>query len=44
LPKPEIGMWRISVEGVRGSGPIEFGVATTGRKPNPELVASSAGQ
>jgi hypothetical protein len=44
LPKPEIGMWRISVEGVRGSGPIEFGVETTGRKPSPQLVASSAGQ
>ena len=44
VPKPEIGMWRISVEGVRGSGPIEFGVETTGKKPSPQLVASSAGQ
>ena len=44
VPKPEIGMWRISVEGVRGSGPIEFGVETSGRKASPQLVASSAGQ
>lgn len=44
LPKPEVGMWRISVQGVQGSGPIEFGVGTTGRKPIPQLVASSAGQ
>jgi len=44
LPKPEIGMWRISVQGVRGSGPIDFGVGTTGRKPPPQLVASSPGQ
>jgi uncharacterized protein YfaP (DUF2135 family) len=44
LPKPETGMWRISVEGVRGSGPIEFGVETTAKKPSPQLVASSAGQ
>jgi hypothetical protein len=41
LPKPEVGMWRISVEGVRGSGSIEFGVETTGKKTSPQLVASS---
>jgi hypothetical protein len=44
LPKPEAGTWRISVEGVRGSGLIEFGVATTGKKQSPQLVAASAGQ
>jgi murein DD-endopeptidase MepM/ murein hydrolase activator NlpD len=40
VPKPEIGMWRISVEGVRGSGSIAFGVETSGRKPSSELMAS----
>ena len=30
LPKPEVGQWRISVEGMRGPGPINFGVATSG--------------
>jgi uncharacterized protein YfaP (DUF2135 family) len=44
VPKPEIGTWRVSVEGIRGSGAIAFGVATSGRKQNPQLVASSAGQ
>jgi murein DD-endopeptidase MepM/ murein hydrolase activator NlpD len=44
LSKPEPGLWRIAVEGVRGSGPIEFGVETSGRKPSPQLVASSGGQ
>ena len=37
LPKPEIGMWRISVEGVRGSGPIEFGVETTRQETEPAI-------
>jgi murein DD-endopeptidase MepM/ murein hydrolase activator NlpD len=44
LSRPEPGLWRISVEGVRGSGPIEFEVASSGRKPSPTLMASSAGQ
>ena len=44
VPQPETGMWRISVQGMRGSGAIEFGVETSGRKSNPQLVASSAGQ
>ena len=44
VPQPETGMWRISVQGMRGSGAIDFGVETSGRKSNPQLVASSAGQ
>lgn len=44
VSKPEAGLWRISVEGVRGSGPIAFGVETSGRKPSSQLMASSAGQ
>jgi hypothetical protein len=30
LPNPEVGQWRISVEGMRGPGPINFGVETSG--------------
>ena len=30
IPDPEPGLWRISVEGMRGSGPINFGVETSG--------------
>lgn len=30
VPNPEPGLWRISVEGMRGSGPISFGVETSG--------------
>jgi len=44
LPKPEAGPWRISVQGVQGSGPIDFGLGTTGKKMNQQLVAVSAGQ
>ena len=40
LLKPERGVWRISVEGVRGSGPIAFGVETTGHKAPAALVAA----
>jgi hypothetical protein len=32
VPNPEAGLWRISVEGMRGSGPIDFGVETSGSK------------
>ncbi len=33
VPKPEAGIWRVSVQAVRGGpGPIEFGVATSGQK------------
>jgi murein DD-endopeptidase MepM/ murein hydrolase activator NlpD len=32
VPNPEAGMWRISVEGMRGSGSIDFGVETSGSK------------
>jgi murein DD-endopeptidase MepM/ murein hydrolase activator NlpD len=30
VPNPEAGPWRISVEGMRGSGPINFSVETSG--------------
>jgi hypothetical protein len=30
VPNPEAGLWRISVQGMRGSGPIDFGVETSG--------------
>ncbi len=30
VPNPEVGLWRISVEGMRGSGPINFDVETSG--------------
>jgi len=29
VPNPEAGLWRVSVEGMRGSGPIQFGVETS---------------
>jgi hypothetical protein len=32
VPSPEAGLWRVSVEGMRGSGPINFAVATSGTK------------
>jgi murein DD-endopeptidase MepM/ murein hydrolase activator NlpD len=42
VPDPEAGLWRISVEGMRGSGPINFGVETSALKPGskPRLRAS----
>jgi murein DD-endopeptidase MepM/ murein hydrolase activator NlpD len=30
VPNPEAGLWRISVEGMRGTGPINFGIETSG--------------
>jgi len=33
VPNPEVGLWRISVQGMRGSTPINFGVETSGSKP-----------
>jgi murein DD-endopeptidase MepM/ murein hydrolase activator NlpD len=32
VPNPEVGLWRVSVEGMRGSGPINFAVSTSGSK------------
>lgn len=32
VPNPEAGLWRISVEGMRGSEPINFGVETSARQ------------
>jgi murein DD-endopeptidase MepM/ murein hydrolase activator NlpD len=34
VPNPEAGLWRISVEGMRGSGPINFGIETSGAVRN----------
>lgn len=31
VPNPEPGLWRVSVEGMRGSGAINFGVSTSGK-------------
>jgi uncharacterized protein YfaP (DUF2135 family) len=40
VPKPEPGVWRISVQGMQGGpGPIEFAVETSGKKAA-ALVAS----
>jgi uncharacterized protein YfaP (DUF2135 family) len=40
VPKPEPGVWRISVQAVRGGeGPIQFAVDTSGVLTNPHLVA-----
>jgi uncharacterized protein YfaP (DUF2135 family) len=41
VPKPEPGLWRISVQAVRGgSGPIQFAVNTSGVPANSHLVAA----
>jgi len=32
VPNPEPGLWRISVEGLRGPAPINFGVETSGSR------------
>jgi murein DD-endopeptidase MepM/ murein hydrolase activator NlpD len=41
VPKPEPGVWRISVQAVRGGeGPIQFGVGTSGVQVSPHLVAA----
>lgn len=39
VPNPEPGLWRISVQGMRGPGPISFGVETSA-KPAYHLRAS----
>ncbi len=39
VPKPEAGVWRISVQGVGGAGgPIDFGVETSGLKINSHVA------
>jgi murein DD-endopeptidase MepM/ murein hydrolase activator NlpD len=41
VPKPEPGVWRISVQAVRGGeGPIQFGVDTSGVQTSHRLVAA----
>ncbi len=32
VPNPEVGLWRVSVEGMRGSDPVNFGVETSGAR------------
>jgi murein DD-endopeptidase MepM/ murein hydrolase activator NlpD len=42
VPNPEPGLWRISVEGLRGSGqPIAFGVETSGSKAAAKRLRAS---
>jgi hypothetical protein len=33
VPNPEAGLWRVSVEGMRGAEPINFGVETSAAQP-----------
>jgi murein DD-endopeptidase MepM/ murein hydrolase activator NlpD len=41
VPRPEAGVWRVSVQGVQGgNAPIEFGVETSGFKDAPSGSAS----
>ena len=41
VPNPEPGLWRISVQAVRGGeGPIQFGVETSGVPARSHLVAA----
>jgi len=45
VPKPESGLWRISVEGLRGGpGPIQFTLNTSGVKTDSRLIAAGSGQ
>ena len=44
VAQPEAGLWRISVEGVRGSGTIAFGVETSGHRSGASLVAARGGE
>ena len=41
VPNPEPGLWRVSVEGLRGSEPINFGVATSGGRQAPSRLRAS---
>jgi hypothetical protein len=41
VPSPEAGLWRISVEGMRGSGPIDFGIETSGTQNGSKRLRAS---
>lgn len=41
ISNPEAGLWRISVEGMRGSGPINFGIETSGAPSNLKHLRAS---
>jgi murein DD-endopeptidase MepM/ murein hydrolase activator NlpD len=41
IPNPEAGLWRISVEGMRGSAPISFGVETSGTRQGSKRLRAS---
>lgn len=41
VPNPEPGLWRLSVEGMRGSEPINFGVETSGARQSPAHLRAS---
>ena len=42
VPSPEAGLWRVSVQAVRGGlEPIQFGVDTSGQRPNPHMLAAT---
>jgi len=40
IPKPEPGTWRVSVQGISGSGPLQFGVDTSAQKPATRLAST----
>lgn len=41
VPNPEAGLWRVSVEGMHGSEPINFGVETSGARPGSARLRAS---
>lgn len=41
VPNPEPGLWRVSVEGMRGSEPINFGIETSGARTAPARLRAS---
>ena len=41
VPDPEPGLWRISVQGMRGPAPVNFGVETSGSKHLPAGLRAS---
>jgi murein DD-endopeptidase MepM/ murein hydrolase activator NlpD len=41
VPEPEPGLWRISIEGMRGPAPIDFGVETSGAPQSAKRLRAS---
>jgi len=41
ISNPEAGLWRVSVEGMRGAGPINFGIETSAARPNTRGLRAS---